>query len=75
MATGATVLAALKFLKRHEAKVILALPVASTEALEKVQNEASECIVLEVPEYFQSVGQFYYQFEPVEDEEVIQLLN
>ncbi|EKD84546.1 MAG: phosphoribosyltransferase [uncultured bacterium] len=55
--------------------MILALPVASTEALEKVQNEASECIVLEVPEYFQSVGQFYYQFEPVEDEEVIQLLN
>lgn len=74
MATGATVLAAVKYLKRHGAKVILAIPVASSDALEKVKNEVEECVVLEIPEYFQAVGQFYHRFEPVGDEEVVQLL-
>lgn len=75
MATGATVLAAAKYLKRHGAKVILAVPVASKEALKKVKGECEEAIVLEVPEYFGAVGQFYHYFEPVSDEEVIQYLN
>ncbi len=75
MATGATTLSAIKYLKRHGAKVILAVPVASQEALEKVKNEAMEVVVLEIPENFQAVGQFYHEFLPVSDEEVIQLLN
>lgn len=75
MATGATILAAVRYLKRHGAKIILAVPVVSPEALEKVENEVNKSVVLEVPEYFQAVGQFYSQFEPVTDEEVIELLN
>ena len=93
MATGSTTLAAVKYLKRHGAKVILAIPVASQEALDKVTSElashpergdsrvegsrfgVNKVIVLEIPEYFQAVGQFYYEFLPVLDEEVIQLLT
>ncbi|MDD5416338.1 MAG: phosphoribosyltransferase family protein [Candidatus Daviesbacteria bacterium] len=74
MATGSTTLAAVKYLKRHEVKVILAVPVASQEALDKVENEVGKLVVLEIPEYFQAVGQFYQQFLPVSDEEVIQLM-
>jgi len=75
MATGSTAFAAVKYLKRHRAKIILAMPVASREALEKIKNEVKKCIVLETPEHFQAVGQFYEQFMSVPDEEVIQLLR
>lgn len=75
IATGSTILAAVKYLKRHGAKIILAVPVASYGALEKIRDEVEECVVLETPENFAAVGQFYHEFEPVEDEEVIELLN
>lgn len=75
MATGATVLSAAAYLKRHGAKVILAIAVASKDALEKVKKICDEILVLEVPEYFGAVGQFYDQFQPVSDEEVIQYLH
>lgn len=75
IATGATTLAAIKYLKRHEARVILAVPVASKDATRKVAQEAEEVVVLHTPLDFQAVGQFYQYFEPVTDEEVIQLLN
>ena len=79
IATGATTLAAINHLKRHEArKIILAVPVASRESVIRVIREIGEIgevVVLETPEYFQAVGQFYQQFEPVDDEEVVKLLN
>lgn len=75
IATGATVLSAVKYLKRHGAKVILAVPVASAGALEKVKEECKQVIALQVPEDFRAVGQFYQQFEAVSNEEVIQYLN
>ncbi len=75
MATGATVLSALKYLKRHKARVTLAIPVVRQEALDKVKNEIDKYVVLEIPQYFQAVGQFYQHFEPVSDEEVIQYLT
>ena len=75
MATGSTTLAAVKYLKRHGAKIILAIPVTSSDALKKVENEVDSSVILQIPEYFQAVGQFYEQFESVTDEEVIQLLR
>lgn len=82
IATGSTTLAAINYLRRHQAgKVILAVPVASKEAKNKIIREFGEfggfgeIIILETPEDFQAVGQFYHQFEPVEDEKVITLLE
>lgn len=75
IATGATILSAIKYLKRHGARIVLAVPVASQEALRKMEGEVDQSVVLETPEYFAAVGQFYHQFEPVTDEEVIQLTN
>ena len=74
MATGWSALSACKYLKRHGAKVILGLPVASKDALERVKLEDSKVIVLEVPEDFHAVGQFYEQFGDVSDEDVIKIL-
>lgn len=75
IATGATTLSAVKYLKRHGARIILTVPVASQDALRKVEGEVDQSVVLETPEYFAAVGQFYHQFEAVTDEEVVQLLN
>lgn len=75
MATGATTLSAARFLKRHGARVILAIPVASKDALEKVRYEVDEAVVLDTPDPFRAVGQFYQHFESVSDEEVVKLLT
>lgn len=77
IATGATTLAAINFLKRHQAKIILAVPVASKDALEKIAGKLGnkgKIVVLEVPPHFQAVGQFYAGFLPVSDEEVLELM-
>lgn len=75
IATGATTLAAVSYLKRHKAKVVLAIPVAAEEAVNKIKPQVDEAIFLEIPEYFQAVGQFYHQFPQISDQEVVQLLN
>src|SRR3989344_5784994 len=60
IATGATTISAVRFLKRHGVKsVILAIPVGSRETVDKVSKEADEIIVLHTPEHFGAVGQFY----------------
>ena len=73
MATGSTTLAAVKYLKRHGAKIILAIPVTSSGALRKVEDSVESSVILQIPGNFAAVGQFYSQFEPVTDEEMIQL--
>lgn len=76
IATGSTTLVAVKYLRSHQAKeIILAVPVASQEALSKLSASVDQLVVLETPQYFQAVGQFYQHFEPVTDSEVVQLLT
>ena len=76
LATGATMVAALHGLRqRHPAKLVCAVPVSSPEALEKVRPLADELLCLQAPPDFQAVGQFYRDFDQVEDDEVIALLR
>lgn len=75
-ATGATIEVAVKWLKQKKAgRIIVALPVAPREIIGKIKPEVSELIVLETPENFSAVGQFYKDFPQVEDEEVVKLLR
>lgn len=76
IATGATVLAAIKSARTLGAKkIIVAVPVSPQESLDKVAKEADEVICLFVPEIFYGVGGFYEEFLQTEDEQVIQLLQ
>lgn len=76
LATGSTILAALRFLKMHRAKkIVLAVPVASKESINKVEKEIDEVVILDIPEFFQAVGQFYQDFKPISDQEVVSLLK
>ena len=75
LATGATMLAALRFIRKRNPKLLVcAVPVASKTGIDNVKDVADEVVVVHVPEYFGAVSQFYRQFDPVEDEEVAQLL-
>lgn len=76
LATGSTMRAALRALRaQHPARLIAAAPVASREACESLRELADEIICLAMPEPFDSVGQWYEDFEQVEDEEVRDLLG
>ncbi|MEK7106598.1 MAG: phosphoribosyltransferase family protein [Patescibacteria group bacterium] len=76
IATGLTIrLAARAVRAQHPARVVIAAPVASAEAVENLLKEADEVVVLEPPEEFLgAVGSHYIEFEQVEDAEVKELL-
>lgn len=76
IATGATVETAILFLKKKKAaKIILAVPVASTDTVEKLKDKVDKMVVLEQPANFSAVGQFYKEFGQVEDKTVKTILN
>jgi|SRR3989338_486785 len=76
LATGYTMLAAIKYVKsKSPKKVIVAVPVAAQDSYEKVKTIADEVICLHVPIFFSAVGSFYREFEQLEDEEVISYLE
>jgi putative phosphoribosyl transferase len=76
IATGATIETAIKYLKKKKVeKIILAVPVAPKDVIDRVRKEIDEVIVLQTPEDFQAVGEFYRYFPQVTDEEVLQLLR
>jgi predicted phosphoribosyltransferase len=76
LATGATTEAAvLSARKQGAAKVIVAAPVTSTHALERLQRVADAVIaVCEDPD-FSAVGRYYDEFSQTTDDEVLELLS
>lgn len=75
-ATGATMEAAIKWCKtKHTRCIVVALPVASTEFIQRVKHTVDDCIVLESPMDFSAVGQYYKDFGQVADGDVVKLLR
>ncbi len=76
LATGATMAAAVRALRKLGAKrIIVAVPVASAEARDRVAELADEVVCLSAPAWFTAVGQWYRNFEQTEDAEVSELLE
>lgn len=76
VATGATTRAALRAIRALEpVKLILAVPVAPAEVLGSLRAEADEIVCLEVHDLFRGVGGYYADFDQVEDQAVIDLLD
>lgn len=75
IATGSTARVACD-IARHlgAARVVLAVPVAPLETV-RGWTGADELVCVDAPERFGSVGQFYDDFSPVRDEEVMVLLD
>jgi putative phosphoribosyl transferase len=56
-------------------RIVVAVPVASVEAVTKLKPKVDELICLHVPDNFMAVGQFYEDFSEVTDENVIRILR
>jgi putative phosphoribosyl transferase len=75
MATGSTARVACEVAHHLGArKVVLAVPVAPTDTVEGI-SEADEVVCVATRRWFGSVGQYYDDFSPTSDEEVIVLLD
>ncbi len=75
LATGLTDLAAVRALrKRGAAKIVVAAPVGSSQAVSMLGTEADRVVCVTVPERLFGVGMWYGDFTPVSDEEVLALL-
>ena len=76
IATGTTVRAALKALRRmRPARLVLAVPVAPTDTLYELSQLVDDVVCLSEPAPFRSVGTYYGDFPQVDDAEVIALLD
>jgi putative phosphoribosyl transferase len=76
MATGMTELAAVRAVRaRGAARVVVAVPVASGEAVAMLEEEADRVICLTIPRRLYGVGMWYADFAPVSDEEVLALVT
>lgn len=76
IATGRTMLAAVRFLKTQNPKeIIVAVPVLSSESHESIKKEVNQVIFLVIPQSFGAVGAFYQNFPQVEDEQAIEYLK
>lgn len=76
IATGETVKAAIKYLKKKgAAKIMLAVPVAPPDTVVELAFLVDKIVVLETPSHFFAVGQAYQDFPQVSDREVLQLLK
>ncbi|MEN9825417.1 MAG: hypothetical protein RI953_1162 [Pseudomonadota bacterium] len=76
VATGATMRAALMWVRRKQpAQIITAVPVSSQEGLEMMHRFADAVECLYSPTLFGAVGEFYSAFEEVNDDDVCRLLK
>lgn len=75
LATGATMKAAIRSLRREGAEsIVVAVPVSPSDTLRSIRQLADEVVCLSSPPFFQAVGQFYEDFSSTEDEEVVEIM-
>lgn len=75
LATGATMLAAVRAVRRARARrIITAVPVVASDAYALVAREADVCCHVVQTENLHAVGMWYEDFSPTSDLEVVALL-
>jgi putative phosphoribosyl transferase len=76
IATGSGIRAAVAAVHQMKpAQIVIAVPVAPASTCDSLRDDVNELICLETPEPFYGVGQFYYDFSQVSDQEVNELLD
>jgi predicted phosphoribosyltransferase len=76
LATGATMRAALRALRRQGPKtIVLAVPVAPSDTLAELSREADDVVCLERFHAFGAIGAYYEDFRQVTDDELIAVLE
>ncbi|NDZ83152.1 phosphoribosyltransferase [Streptomyces sp. SID10853] len=76
VATGATAAAACQVVREQgAAHVVLAVPVAPPDVVERLHGAADDVVCLSRPDLFSAVGEWYQDFAQTTDEEVITRLT
>jgi putative phosphoribosyl transferase len=76
IATGSTARAACQVARAlGTARVVVATPVASQGAVDRLRADADDVVVLDCPEAFRAIGEFYDDFSQTTDEDVMQALG
>lgn len=76
IATGATIRAAIKALKKLNCqKIIVATPVAPPDTCQQLRREVDDVISLEMPMPFFAIGNWYQDFSQTSDQEVQTLMQ
>jgi putative phosphoribosyl transferase len=76
IATGATIFAAIEWIRRQNPKeLIVAVPVAPRDTVNKLRQMVDKVVVLHAPELFEAVGAFYQDFSQVSDDEVAEIMS
>jgi putative phosphoribosyl transferase len=75
LATGASMLAAVRAVRPHTRKVMVAVPVAAHGTCSDFRYEVNHVVCARRPWPFHSVGSFYRNFEQTTDAEVCSLLS
>ena len=75
MATGATVRAAVAALRSQQpARLVIAVPVAPPDTVERLRRDTDEVICPETPEPFIAISRWYLDFPQLADGDVRELL-
>ena len=76
MTTGLTMQAAVHALSSHQpGKIVVAVPVASGQAVAKLKCQVDDLICLAMPKALGAVGFWYEDFNQITDREVCNLLE
>ena len=76
LATGSSALAAVRALTaKRPARVVVAVPVAAQESVNRLQAEADDVVTVRTPKAFVAVGHWYVDFSQTTDAEVVTLLD
>ena len=76
LATGSTMRAAVQAIRQERPReIVVAVPVAASDACREFQNEVDDVVCLHTPRDFGAVGRWYDDFSQTTDEEVRKLLS
>ncbi len=76
IATGATIIASARWLrKRNPGSIVIAVPVAPSQSVAVLEQEADSVIAIHTPRDFAAVGEFYEEFTSVSDDEVMEIMR
>ncbi|KKQ94802.1 MAG: hypothetical protein UT66_C0028G0032 [candidate division CPR2 bacterium GW2011_GWC1_39_9] len=76
IATGYSITAAIESLRQLKvASIVLVVPVAPLDAIERLTKLVNKLFVLLSPPYFTAVGEFYSDFSEVTDNDVVEILS
>lgn len=76
VATGRTVIAAIKLLRQEGAnRIVVAVPVGPSDTLLELRELADDVVCLEVHDPFFAIGEYYEDFGQVSDQQVVEIIN